>query len=62
LIEDKNIEVLSEGDVYPRPRHKIPANYLEIFDTALRAADCTNGIHKYMLDYTSNAGNYETTL
>lgn len=60
LIEDKNIEVLSEGDVYPRPRHKIPANYLEIFDTALRAADCTNGIHKYMLDYTSNAGNYET--
>ncbi len=60
LIEDKNIEVISEGDVFPRPRHKIPANYLEIFDTALRAADCTDGIHKYMLDYTSNAAEYET--
>ena len=60
LIEDKNIEILSEGDPYPRPRHQIPANYLELFDTALRAADCTNGIHKYMLDYTSNPAEYET--
>ena len=60
LVEDKNIEIISEGDVYPRPRHKVPAQYLEIFDTALRAADCTNGIHKYMLDYTSKALHYET--
>lgn len=60
LVEDKNIEIISEGDVYPRPRHKVPASHLEIFDTALRAANCTSGIHKYMLDYTSKALNYET--
>lgn len=58
-LEDKNIEVLTEGDVYPRPRYKVPANYLEIFDTALLAAKVGNGIHKYMLDYTSKV-NYET--
>ena len=58
-IEDKNIEVFAEGDVYPRPRHKVPARYLEIFDTALRAAKVGEGIHKYMLDYTSKIG-YET--
>ncbi len=58
-VEDKNIEILTEGDVYPRPRHKVPANYLEIFDTALRSANVGNGIHKYMLDYTSGIG-YET--
>lgn len=54
-IEDKGIEVLTEGDVYPRPRHKVPASYLEIFDTVLRAAGVGDGIHKYMLDYTSSA-------
>lgn len=58
-VEDKNIEILSEGDVYPRPRHKVPASYLEIFDTALRASGATAGIHKYMLDYTSDI-DYET--
>ncbi len=58
-VEDKDIEIISEGDVYPRPRHKVPANYLEIFDTALRAAGVGSGILKYMLDYTSNTG-YET--
>ena len=58
-VEDKNIEILTEGDVYPRPRHKVPANFLEIFDTALRAAGAGNGIMKYMLDYTSSVG-YET--
>lgn len=58
-VEDKNIEILTEGDVYPRPRHKVPAKYLEIFDTALRFAGVGSGIHKYMLDYTSKIG-YET--
>ena len=59
LVEDKSLEILSEGDVYPRPRHKVPASLLEIFDTALRAAGGTSGCHKYMLDYTSKA-HYET--
>ncbi|MBP0990839.1 MAG: hypothetical protein J5874_06665 [Oscillospiraceae bacterium] len=54
-----DIEIMAEGDVYPRPRINCPASYLEGFDTALRAAGCTDGILKYGLDYTSNA-DYET--
>ncbi len=50
---DKDIEIFSEGDVYPRPRTLVPASYLEGFDTALRAAGCTDGILKYGMDYTS---------
>ena len=56
---DREIEVFSEGDTYPRPRFKTPAAFLEIFDVALRAAGCTDGILKYMQDYTAAAG-YET--
>ncbi len=50
---DKDIEIFCEGDVYPRPRWQIPAAFLEGFDTAMRAAACTDGILKYALDYTS---------
>ncbi len=57
--EDKNIEIFSEGDVYPRPRTLVPASFLEGFDTALRAAGCTDGILKYGMDYVSDA-EYET--
>ncbi len=53
-----DVEVISEGDVYPRPRFRIPAASLEIFDTALRADGILDGIHKYMFDYTSSQ-NYE---
>lgn len=53
---DKSIEIFSEGDVYPRPRYRVPAAYSEGMDTALRAAGCTNGILKYALDYTMKAG------
>ncbi len=52
---DPEIEIYSEGDTYPRPRYATPASYLECFDTALRAAGCTDGILKYMLDYTADA-------
>ena len=52
---DGGIEIFSEGDTFPRPRHKTPASYLEIFDTVLRAAGCTDGILKYALDYGSTA-------
>ena len=34
-------------------------SYLEFFDTAMRAADCTDGILKYMQDYTAEA-DFET--
>lgn len=56
---DQSIEILAEGDVYPRPRSMCPASYLEGFDTAIRAAGCTSGILKYALDYHANAG-FET--
>ncbi len=57
--EGQDIEVVSEGDVFPRPRHRVPAAYLEGFDTAMRFAGGTDGILKYMLDYVSSPG-YET--
>lgn len=54
-----NIEIFAEGDAFPRPRTRCPANYLEGFDTAIRASGCTDGILKYGIDYFSNA-DYET--
>ena len=53
------IEIMAEGDAYPRPRTACPASYVEGFDTAIRAAGCTDGILKYGIDYHSNA-DYET--
>lgn len=53
--QDKDIEIFSEGDTYPRPRYKVPSVYLEFLDTALRVADCTDGILKYVFDYYSSA-------
>jgi hypothetical protein len=47
------IEILAEGDAYPRPRFACPANLLEGFDMAMRATGVTDGIHKYVLDYAS---------
>ncbi len=54
-----DIEIMAEGDVWPRPRINCPASYLEGFDTAIRASGCTDGILKYGLDYYSDA-DYET--
>ena len=51
---DDDIEIFSEGDVYPRPRFACPSSFLEGFDMALRASGATNGIHKYTLDYYSD--------
>ncbi len=51
---DPEIEVMAEGDVYPRPRVACPSTYLEGFDTAIRAAGCTDGILKYGIDYTAS--------
>lgn len=49
-----DMEIVAEGDAYPRPRITCPASYLEGFDTAIRAAGCTDGIMKYGIDYTSS--------
>lgn len=57
--ENEGIEVLSEGDVFPRPRHNIPSAVLEGFDMALRADGKNDGILKYMIDYSCPA-DYET--
>ena len=46
-----DIEFYTEGDVYPRPRYRVPAWFLETFDTALRADGSTDGILKYVFDY-----------
>ena len=54
-----DIEILAEGDAFPRPRTRCPASYLEGFDTAIRASGCTDGILKYGIDYFSNT-DYET--
>lgn len=54
-----DIEMMSEADGYPRPRHWIPAAFLENYDMILRADGTCENILKYMIDYTSNA-KYET--
>ena len=51
---DDDIEILAEGDVYPRPRYAVPASYLELFDTALMADGGMDGILKYVLDYSAD--------
>ncbi len=53
--EAPDVEIFSEGDVYPRPRFVVPAAYLEGFDQALLAAGMP-GILKYMLDYSHPLG------
>lgn len=51
-----DVEVIAEGDVYPRPRLNCPASYLEGFDTALRASGEIDGILRICMDYVSNVG------
>lgn len=55
----EGIELMSEGDTFPRPRHWVPANKLEIYDMVLRADNASHSILKYMIDYNSSA-DYET--
>lgn len=55
----RGVEIISEGDTYPRPRYVVPASYLELFDAAMRADGSTDGILKYMFDY-HNVPEYET--
>ena len=54
-----DIELVAEGDVWPRPRTQCPASFLEGYDTALRASGQLDGILKIALDYTARA-DYET--
>ncbi len=52
------MEIMSEGDVYPRPRFNVPASFLEAYHQVL-TADHMPDILKYMLDYGFDP-NYET--
>ncbi len=49
------MEIVSEGDSYPRPRWACPANLLEGFDMAMRASGGTDGCLKYTMDYVSSS-------
>ena len=48
---DESIEIMAEGDTYPRPRLSCPSSYLEGFDLAMRASGATDGILKYTKDF-----------
>ena len=50
----KEIELIAEGDAWPRPRTKCPASFVEGYDTALRATQELDGILKIGIDYTSS--------
>lgn len=53
-LKNSGIETWTEGDTHPRPRLRVPAAYLECYDQILRADGETEGILKYMLEYTSS--------
>jgi hypothetical protein len=55
-FENSGIEIITEGDPYPRPRSRIPAAYLEAFDQILRASGGSDGIYKYMTAYGEGPG------
>ncbi len=54
-----DIERVTEGDTYPRPRYWVPSALLEAYDMILRADGESETILKYMVDYNSSA-TYET--
>ncbi len=56
--EAPDIELMSEGDVFPRPRHNVPASFVESYHQVLTAAGLPD-ILKYMFDY-SYEPDYET--
>jgi hypothetical protein len=51
---ENEVELISEGDVWPRPRTQCPASFLEGYDTALRATQRLDGILKIAMDYTAS--------
>lgn len=59
FCKDTGFELMSEGDVYPRPRYHIPASLLELQDALIRADGGIGTSFKYMFDYTSSPF-YET--
>ena len=58
-FDGEDIEIMAEGDTYPRPRYLVSSALLECFHTALIAADGKFDLLKYALDYNSSL-KYET--
>ena len=57
--DSDKIELVTEGDTYPRPRLWVSSSILEGYDMILRADGYTHTVLKYMLDYNSSPS-YET--
>lgn len=53
FVEGEDFDLMSEGDVYPRPRYTCPSSYLELYDAATRADGGYKGILKYLFDYVA---------
>ena len=54
-----DIERISEGDTYPRPRYNVPSRPLELFDLAMLADGTAHGMLQYLFDYNHSLS-YET--
>ena len=54
-----DLEIFSEGDVYPRPRYNCPSKLLELFNYAMVANGKGDGELNYMFDYVQRP-DYET--
>lgn len=53
FVNGEGFDLMSEGDVYPRPRYTCPSAYLELYDAVTRADGGYSGILKYMFDYVA---------
>ncbi len=53
FLDERGIERMAEGDVYPRPRYTCPASFLELYDLMIRIDGGYEGILKYMFDYVA---------
>lgn len=58
-LKGTGIEVMAEGDVYPRPRYNVPSRLLELFHYAMIADGNCDGMLGYIFDYYQKP-NYET--
>ena len=54
FCKEDSVEMISEGDTYPRPRYIVPSSYLEAFDAVMRIDGRHDGILKYMVDYNAS--------
>jgi hypothetical protein len=51
-LGDADVELMCEGDTYPRPRYNVPSRPLELFDFAMACDGTVGGMLQYAFDYT----------